>query len=109
MLPGTNLPRLPEELDGKRIFIKGYVHPSVASMGRIKKFILVPDMGTCCFGGQPKRLTDMIEVTLIHSKGIRYSTRKRKLGGIFHIHYNLHQVTGGLQGGFYELTADYVK
>ncbi len=108
-LPGTNIPKLPEQLDGKRIFIKGYVHPGVASMGRIRKFILVPDMGTCCFGGQPKRLTDMIEVTLVNSKGIRYSTRKRKLGGIFHVHYSLHEVAGGLKGGFYELTADYVK
>ena len=108
-LPGTDVPRLPEQLDGKRVFIKGYVHPGVASMGRIKKFILVPDMGTCCFGGQPKRLTDMIEVTLKTPKGIHYSTRKRRLGGTFHVHYDLHQVAGGLQGGFYELTADYVK
>lgn len=108
-LPGTEAPRLPEQLDGKRIFIKGYVHPGVASMGRIKRFILVPDMGTCCFGGQPQRLTDMIEVTLKTPQGIHYSTRKRKLGGTFHVHYDVHEVAGGLKGGFYELTADYVK
>lgn len=109
MIPGTNTPQLPMELDGKRIFIKGYVHPGVSSMGRIRKFILVPDMGTCCFGGQPKRMTDMIEVTLTTSKGIQYSLRKRKVGGILHVRYQVHKVAGGLDGGLYELKADYVK
>lgn len=109
LAPGTDMPQLPEELDGKRVFIKGYVHPGVSSMGRIRKFILVPDMGTCCFGGQPKRLTDMIEVTLVNNKSIRYSTLKRKLAGTFHVKHQLHEVTGGLTGGFYELTADYVR
>ncbi len=109
MYPGTNTPILPEELDGKRVFIKGYVHPGVSSMGRIRKFILVPDMGTCCFGGQPKRMTDMIEVTLTKSKGIQYNLRKRKVGGILHVRYQVHKVAGGLKGGLYELKADYVK
>ena len=75
-------PEMPVELDGKRIFVKGYVHPGVASTGEIKKFILVPDMGTCCFGGQPK-LTDMIEVTIRSGSGVRYSQFKRRLGGVF--------------------------
>ena len=51
-----SLPIAPKaiELTGKPIFIKGYMHPGVASMGKVNHFILVPDMGTCCFGGQPK-------------------------------------------------------
>ncbi len=99
---------LPHELDGKRVFVKGYVHPGVSDMGEIKKFILVPDMGTCCFGGQPK-LTDMIEVTITGPRGLRYAQIKRKLGGVFHVHSRIKQVAGGLQGGFYELEADYVR
>ena len=104
----TGQPLLPTALNGKRIFVKGYVHPGVASTGQIKKFILVPDMGTCCFGGQPK-LTDMIEVTIVDASGVRYSQRKRKLGGILHVTDRVHQVAGGLTGGFFELRADYVK
>jgi hypothetical protein len=100
--------QLPAELNGKRIFVKGYVHPGVASTGEIKKFILVPDMGTCCFGGQPK-LTDMIEVTIRKGSGVHYSQFKRRLGGVFHVTSRVKQVTGGLQGGLYELEADYVK
>ncbi len=99
---------LPMELDGKRVFVKGYVHPGVSDMGEIKRFILVPDMGTCCFGGQPK-LTDMIEVTITGPRGVRYAPTKRKLGGIFHIHNRIKQVVGGLEGGNYELEADYVR
>ena len=48
------------EIDGQPIFLKGYIHPSSGS-GLLKRFILVPDLGTCCFGGQPKS-SDMIEV-----------------------------------------------
>jgi hypothetical protein len=107
--PQTGQSQLATELDGQRVFVKGYVHPGVANTGRIKKFVLVPDMGTCCFGGQPK-LTDMIEVTIRReAPGVQYSQRKRKLGGILHVSQQLKQVAGGLQGGLYELDADYVK
>jgi hypothetical protein len=99
---------LPLELDGQRIFVKGYVHPGVSDLGRIKNFILVPDMGTCCFGGQPK-LTDMIEVTILGRAGIQYSRRKQRLAGTFHVTNRLKKVAGGLTGGYYSLEADYVK
>ncbi len=99
---------LPLELDGKQVFVKGYVHPGVSDMGEIKKFILVPDMGTCCFGGQPK-MTDMIEVTITGPRGVRYAPRKRKLAGVFHVHSHIRNVAGGLQGGLFELDADYVR
>lgn len=97
---------IPTELDGQRVFVKGYVHPGVASLGYNKKFILVPDMGTCCFGGQPK-LTDMIEVTILGQKGVKYSMRKQKLGGILRVSNRVKRVAGGLTGGIYELEADY--
>lgn len=104
----SGTPTLPIDLDGKRIFVKGYVHPGVGSTGHVKKFVLVPDMGTCCFGGQPK-LTDMIEVTLHTEQGVQYSQRKRRLGGILHVTNHTRPVAGGLNGGLYELDADYVK
>jgi hypothetical protein len=102
------LPKLPVNLDGKRVFVKGYVHPSVSDMGEIKRFVLVPDMGTCCFGGQPA-LSDMIEVKITGKHGLRYAPRKRKLAGTFHVSYRLRKVVGGLEGGYYALDADYVK
>ena len=104
----TAQPQLPYALDGKRVFVKGYVHPGVSSMAAIHRFVLVPDMGTCCFGGQPA-LSDMIEVTIVDAPGVKYSQRKRKLGGILTVNNRQKPVAGGLQGGYYELNADYVR
>jgi len=94
------------ELNGKRVFIKGYMYPDGQS-ARIKRFVLVPDLGTCCFGGQPK-LTHMIEVTLDGPSGIDYSMRKRKLAGTLKVDESLKQVDG-LGGVYYQLVADYAK
>ena len=94
------------ELNGKRVFIKGYMYPDGQS-ARIKTFVLVPDLGTCCFGGEPK-LTHMIEVTLDGPSGIDYSMRKRKLAGTLKVDKSLKQVNG-LTGVYYQLVADYAK
>ena len=94
------------ELDGERVFIKGYIYPSDANR-ELKQFILVPDRGTCCFGGQPK-LTDMIEVTLRDPLTTRYSMMRRKLGGILHVSSDKKPVSG-LDGVYYQLDADHLR
>lgn len=70
------------QLDGKPIFIKGYMYPS-RQRADIAEFVLVKDTGQCCFGGQPK-LTDMIIVKF--SEGMTVNYREQQLvgvGGIF--------------------------
>ena len=76
---GSDKSLLPIELDGKQIFVKGYVHPGVSSVSKLKKFVLVPDMGTCCFGGDPAP-TDMIEVTLEDPLTVDFALRRRGFG-----------------------------
>ncbi len=71
------------EMHGKQIFLKGYVH-SASGDGRLRKFILVPDLGTCCFGGQPQS-TSMIEVTLTGNQTVTYQIKKFKLAGTFEV------------------------
>ncbi|MFO0821485.1 MAG: DUF3299 domain-containing protein [Pirellulales bacterium] len=105
--PDLSIPPSAMEWQGKRVFIKGYVHPGVQGMGPVDKFVLVPDMGTCCFGGQPK-LTDMIEVKLVNGASISYSMRKRALAGTFEIDPNI-VAPDGSQGACYKLIAEYVK
>ena len=100
------IPQSAVALNGARVFIKGYVYPGDQRQG-LKQFVLVPDMGTCCFGGQPK-LTDMVEVTLKDPNRIDFSYRKRKLGGILHVDQRLKPVSG-LQGVYYQLEADYLN
>lgn len=105
--PEYPIPPLAMELHGRRVFIKGYVHPGVQGMGPVDKFLLVPDMGTCCFGGQPK-LTDMIEVKLAKGQVINYSMRKRALAGVFEVDPRI-MAPDGSQGACYRLVAEFVK
>lgn len=93
-----------EEIQGKDVFIKGYVYPD-DQLGDIKRFILVPDMGTCCFGGQPK-LTDMVQVTLEDPHRVQYSMFRKSLAGKF----QLANATAAKVGHvIYHLDAVYVK
>ena len=69
------------EIDGKDVFIKGYIHPSSGG-GMLRQFVLVGDLGTCCFGGQPKS-SEMIEVTLTAGQTVKGGLTRRKLSGKF--------------------------
>jgi hypothetical protein len=94
-------------LDGQQVFVKGYIHPTSMNSARSKKFVLVPDLGTCCFGGQPP-LTHMIEVTLTGDSLATKNMRKQKLAGTLHVNPHLKPVDG-LQGVYYTLKADIIN
>ena len=53
-------------------------------MSGIRKFLLVRDSGTCCFGGDPA-ITDRIQVTLSDPEGMRYKTGVCKVAGVFRL------------------------
>lgn len=94
------------EINGQAVFLKGYIHPSSGS-GLLKHFILVPDLGTCCFGGQPKS-SDMIEVTLTGGKTTKAGLTKKKLAGTFMLNPP-QRVTDFDNQVFYQLKVDQVK
>lgn len=106
-----NAPDMPPveilQLDGKKIFVKGYIHPTSMDAPRAKKFVLVPDLGTCCFGGQPP-LTHMIEVTLTGDDFAKKSLRMQKLSGTLRVNQQLKPIEG-LQGVYYTLQADQIN
>ncbi len=109
--PSRQHPELPVspralELDGEYVFVKGYVYPDGQQHG-IRRFIMVPDLGTCCFGGQPE-LTHMMEVTLRDPHRTHYSMRRRSLAGILRVDSQLKHVSG-LGGVYFQLDADYVR
>ncbi|HRX80105.1 MAG TPA: DUF4190 domain-containing protein [Pirellulaceae bacterium] len=109
--PDKNNPMMPVppkalEFDGEKIFVKGYVYPD-GQQYNIKRFVLVPDLGTCCFGGQPK-LTDMIEVTLEEPLQTAYNMKKRKLAGELKVDMMLKPVSG-VNGVYYQLKANYLR
>jgi Domain of unknown function (DUF4190) len=81
--PPNSIPPEAKALDGKKIFIKGYVYPGLRKDG-ITQFLLVRDQGTCCFGGNPK-ITDRIQVALSDPKGFAFSGSLFKIAGTFRI------------------------
>jgi len=102
---GAPIPSTAKQLDGQKIFIKGYVYPGPQKAG-IKHFILVRDNGTCCFGGPEPKLNDMIEVKLTEPLSIEYSARVFKLAGTFHVNASDLDSVGKV---LYQLDADYVQ
>ncbi len=94
-------------IDGKPVFLKGYIHPSSGS-GMLRQFILVPDLGTCCFGGQP-RSSDMIEVKLPPGQTVRANLLKRKLAGQFHVNRIAQKKADFDQAIFYKMQVDQFK
>lgn len=108
---GVDGPDLPTkkafEIDGQQVFLKGYIHPSSGS-GLLKRFILVPDLGTCCFGGQPKS-SDMIEVNLLGGATTRAGMTKKKLAGTFKLNQAPQKVTDFDNTVFYRMKVDQVR
>lgn len=97
------------DLRGKQVFIKGYIHPGVQGTGKVGHFILVPDMGTCCFGGQPKA-TDMVEVKIVgNAPKIAYSTQRIKLAGTFDLVNPDNSKSLGLKNIVYKMDVSIVK
>ncbi|TWU01194.1 DUF4190 domain-containing protein [Stieleria varia] len=95
------------DIDGEKVFIKGYIHPSSGG-GMLSQFILVPDLGTCCFGGQPKS-SDMIEVTLTNGQRIKGGVTRQKLAGEFKLNKQPRKQTDFDNLVFYRLRADQAK
>lgn len=95
------------DLDGSDIFLKGYIHPASGS-GQLRRFVLVPDLGTCCFGGEP-RSSSMIEVTLSGGQTVRATNLRIKLAGKFLVNKHLQQSRDFDNVVFYRLQAEMVK
>ena len=95
------------EIDGKKVFIKGYIHPSSGG-GMLRQFVLVPDLGTCCFGGQPKS-SDMIEVTLLGGQSVKAGLTRRKLAGKFQLNKAAQMLTDFDNAVFYRMRVDQAK
>ncbi len=95
------------DLNGEQIFIKGYIHPTSMDSLQAKRFVIVPDLGTCCFGTQPP-LTHMIEVSLTGDQYATKSYRRQRLAGTLRVNGSLKPLEG-LTGVFYQLKADVLK
>lgn len=105
-LPDAPTPRA-VEVDGTDIFVKGYIHPASGS-GQLSRFVLVPDLGTCCFGGEP-RSSSMIEVVMANGETVRAGKLKIKLAGKFTVNKYMQKSRDFDNAVFYRLKADMVN
>ena len=104
-LGDTVIPNEARALDGKRIFIEGFMYPTEHDRG-ITRFILCRDNGDCCFGGSPP-MSERILVELKDPLQTVFTGGLRHVAGTFH-------VTGALavdvkKDVLYSLEADYIK
>lgn len=105
--PAQVVPERARQLNGQKVFIKGYMFPPVTGQTKdITKFMLVRDQGDCCFGGSPK-MTDMILVRLKDPLEVDFNPRIQKLAGIFRVASG--QAVDGLGGIIYQLDADHAE
>jgi len=97
------IPKKIEDLEGKFIFIKGYMYPGRRSMG-IKEFVLVPTRAHCKFCQRDLASTEMIKVTMVGDELADYSVHLVGVGGKLHIDRN--EALMRLGGMPYEIEAD---
>jgi hypothetical protein len=96
-------------LDGKRVFIKGYIRPDSISVSRgIDRFLLVRDNNQCCFGDISSiKYYDQIDVDMVGSLRVDYDQGLFRIGGILHV--EPENVTLGPTKPVFSLKADYVN
>lgn len=96
-------------LDGKKIFIKGYIRPDSITVPRgIDRFLLVRDNNTCCFGDLAKiKYYDQILVAMTGDHRLDYSQGIVKIGGILHVDPKF--ANPGSPRPVFSLSADYNK
>lgn len=105
--PQVPVPRTAIALDGKRVFLKGYVYPGPVQH-KIQRFLLVRDNGTCCFGGSKPKLNDMIDVTLSGNLTLDYDTGVHKVAGTFRVAPQIG-VDPSVGTVLYQLEADHLE
>lgn len=71
------------ELDGKQVFLKGYVRPG-NDKSNLSTFVLTGDFGDCCFGGNPK-INEIVGVRIMTDQTVDYGLRLRKVIGTFRL------------------------
>lgn len=97
-------------LDGKHVFIKGYIRPdSITQRVRIKEFLLVRDDNQCCFGDiSTVKYYDQIDVKLRGGLTIDFNERAvRRIGGILKV--EPQNAALAAREPVFSLMADYAK
>jgi hypothetical protein len=107
---GVMIPPDIAQLDGQKIFIKGYIRPdSITQKVGIKEFLFVRDSNQCCFGDiSTVKYFDQIDVDLRGSRTVSYEEGALyRVAGVLKVHpENLRRGPGA---AVFSLVADYAQ
>lgn len=92
-IPEKHLNEKVDKLQGQKIRIRGWIHPSVFTQTGITQFVLVRDNQECCFG-PGAALHDCILVEMESGKSTNFTTRPIAVEGVFKI----QEIPGGPKG-----------
>jgi hypothetical protein len=106
---GLVVPPDVSSLEGKNVFIKGYIRPDSITVPRgIDQFLLVRDNNQCCFGDMSKiKYYDQVLVKMTGDHRLDFSRGVFCIGGVLHI--EPQYAMPGAPRTVYSLTADYAK
>jgi hypothetical protein len=104
---GHAVPPEIKALEGKRVFIKGYIRPGSAPVRTgIDQFLLVRDNNQCCFGDLSKvNYFDQMAVQITSSHRVEDTLNILRMGGILEI--NEQNLSLGQGYPVFSLKADY--
>jgi hypothetical protein len=96
-------------LDGKKVFIKGYIRPDSITVSRgIDRFLLVRDNNQCCFGDiSTIKYHDQIDVDMVGSRRVDYHQGVFRMGGVLRI--DVANLAKGPGRPVFSLQADYAN
>jgi hypothetical protein len=96
-------------LNGKKVFIKGYIRPGSAAVRTgIDRFLLVRDNNQCCFGDLSKvKYYDQMAVEMTGPQRVNDSLQLLRLGGVLQI--NPENLRRGPGYPVFSLKADYAN
>lgn len=111
---GKAVPPDVQQLDGKQVFIKGYMRPGthVSKSGtpvrhNVNRFLLVRDNNQCCFGDiSTVKYYDQVLVQMLDNKTTNYSGGMFRMGGKLRV---LPENSARAGHPVYILEADYVQ
>jgi hypothetical protein len=92
-IPEKHLNEKVDKLQGQKIRIRGWIHPSVFTQTGITQFVLVRDNQECCFG-PGAALHDCILIEMESGKSTSFTTRPIAVEGVFKV----EEIPGGPKG-----------
>ena len=104
--PNKPFPDTAYELEGERVFIRGYMYSSRQQTG-LRSFVMSRDNGVCAYCLPNPKVTDQVFVELAGDREAAYTTRLIGVGGVFSM--KLDDPKRKYGGVVYHIEADYLR